>query len=224
MSARDIEFISHLSLCGADIARILSISRQSVSRGLRGEKDYFDKRKLVTISEAAERLFDLDSNLIKTLVEKLYPHCTSEVRRIAASDAVNLSIDGDLYFSCTRLPYYMSVYRKLFFDLSQYIKVSNHRLFFAFPDRDTMRYSRGKLLTWVKDRQALGNAFVIVCPALAIFPFSVCGTNNNKPVVYFCDDEGFVPQNENNSRLIVNFIQQYIENHSKLIKRLDGGP
>jgi hypothetical protein len=115
----------------------------------------------------------------------------------------------------------MNVYKKLFLDLAVYIKHSNQKkLYFAFPDPESLRYNREKLVNWIADDRVAANAYVVVCPAVEIFPFSVCGIESKKPVVYFCEDSGFAKQNETNSRWIVGFIRRYIHEHQGLLKRL----
>jgi hypothetical protein len=221
MSISDAEFIRGLGFLPSDIARMLNISRQSVSRGVRSDKDYLDQGKLMRISDAAQRVFGREPGEIERLINKCYPHHKADLRRLAVAEAINLSVDSDIYFSCTRFPYYMSVYGRLFANLATYVKVANQKtLYFAFPDPDTFRYSRDKLLKWIGDDRAINHSYVIICPAIAIFPFAVCGFDGKRPVVYFCDAEGFVAQNENNSRLVLNFVTKYIDGHRGLLKKL----
>lgn len=204
---------------------MLNISRQSVSRGLRSDSDYLDIQKIARISEVAPRIFDIKSDVISRLIEKFYPDYRTSLKRNEVSTLVNLSIDSDFYFCCTRIPYYMSVYKKLFFDLSLYIREhSQKKLYFAFPDPDTLRYSRDRIIKWIGHDGAVNNAFEIVCPSIEVFPFSVCGYHGKKPAVYFCDGDGFIRQNENNSRWIVNFIERYVEQNKKRIKALKQAP
>jgi hypothetical protein len=221
MSGSDAEFIKGLEFSSSDVARILNISRQSVSRGLRSDKDYLDQTKLMRIADAAQKIFGREPNEIDRLINKCYPYHKADLRRLAVAEAINLSVDSDIYFSCTKLPYYMSIYGRLFVDLSAYVKVANQKtLFFAFPDPDTLRYSRDKLVKWIGDDRAINHSYVIVCPAIAIFPFAVCGFDGKKPVVYFCDADGFVAQNENNSRWVVNFVRKYVDGHRGSLKKL----
>jgi hypothetical protein len=221
MSGSDVEFIKGLGFLPSDVARILNISRQSVSRGVRSDKDYLDQAKLLRISGAAQRIFGRDQVEIDRMINKCYPHHKAGLRRLAVAEEINLSLDSEMYFSCMRLTYYMGIYARLFSDLASYLKVANQKnLYFAFPDADTFRYSKDKLIRWIGDDRAVSHSYVIMCPAIAILPFAVCGYDGNKPVVYFCDADGFVAQNENNSRQALNFITKYIEDHRGLLKKL----
>jgi hypothetical protein len=221
MSIGDAQFIKGLGFMASDVARILNISRQSVSRGIRSDKDYLDQAKVMRISDAAQKIFGREQGEIDRLIHKFYPYHKADLRRLAVAEAINLSVDGDIYLSCTRLPYYMSIYGRLFADLAAYVRATNQQtLFFTFPDPDTFRYSRDKLIKWIGDDRAISHSYVIICREVAIFPFAVCGYGGNKPVVYFCDADGFAAQNENNSRLVLNFLTKYIDDHRGLLKKL----
>src|SRR5262249_31103532 len=151
MSSRDQEFIKQLAISSSEVARVLEISRQTVSRGLRSDGDYLDTSKLAKISATAPGIFGIDSDRINRLIERFYPHYRSDLKRQTVSTQVKLSIDSDLYFCCNRLPYYMSVYKKLFFELGIYIKeCSRQKLYFAFTDADVLRYSRSRLIKWLE--------------------------------------------------------------------------
>ena len=221
MSSADIAFVKQLAISSSEVARMLEISRQSVSRGLRSDKDYLDPTKLKKISEVAPLVFDIDPKLIQRLVDKFYPSYQEGMERSYVATQVNLSIDSDIYLACNKLPYYMSTYRKLFVELASYIRVCKQkRIIFAFQNQDTLRYSRKQIITWLGDDRAVGNSSVIVCQSIEAFPFSVGGYDGKKPVIYFCDGDGFVRQNENNSRCIVKFIEGYIERHNAHLKPL----
>jgi transcriptional regulator with XRE-family HTH domain len=221
MSARDIAFIQRLPMTGAEVARLLEISRQSVSRGLRSDSDYLDENKLKRISEVAPKVLDIEARKIAKLITEFYPNRVSGIKRAALAEQANISIDSDFYFCCNKLPYYMNVYERMFRELAAYLKeCQDQKLFFAFPDRDNLRYSQGKIQKWLSDPQLIGQASVIVCPTIQALPFSVAGYERNKPVVYFCGDKGFAAQNEINSRHILDFIKGNIADTADRLKPL----
>src|SRR5229473_6228967 len=204
MSVRDLAFIQSLQISGSEVARILEISRQSVSRGLRSDNDYLDQVKLKRISEVIPRVFDIDSQQVAKLITKFYPHYVADIKKSAVAAQAKIGIDGDFYICCNKLPYYMGVYKKIFADLAAYVReCRQQRLYFAFPDPDSLRYSRKTILKWLDDPRGIANESVIVCHTIEVLPFSICGYEGTKPAIYFCDVEGFVRQNENNSRYIL---------------------
>jgi hypothetical protein len=221
MSGRDIQFIKELAISNSDVARILDVSRQSVSRGLLSDSDYLSQSKLTRISERVPRVFDIEASSIRRLISKFYPHYEEGTARAYVASQMKISIDGDIYLACNRLPYYMDVYKKLFLDLGVYVRAcKRQKLLFAFPDPDTLRYNQKKIIAWLDDDRAIASASVIVCPSVAVFPFSVCGYEGKKPVVFFCENDGFSRQNENNSRCIVSYVVKYINAYRERLKPL----
>lgn len=225
MSRQDVAFISQLSVNASDIARILKVSRQAVSRGLRSDGNYLNERKLRKLSDALPRIFGVEPGHVDHLIDRFYPHYKADAKQLQLAEETNIEIDGDMYIACKTLPYYMNVYKKLFFDLAHYInEVKDRKFYFAFEDPHSLDFSRSKITDWLDNRDSIDNSYVIICPSIEIFPFSVCGTAKGKPVVYFCEDEGFKKQNENNSRWIVRFIKRYLQEHQGLLAKLHPAP
>lgn len=221
MSGRDLAFIQSLRISGSEVARILEISRQSVSRGLRSHKDYLDRGKLHRISEAVPKLFDIDSRYVAKLITKFYPDFVDDIRKSAAAAQANIGIDSEFYFCCNKLPYYMSVYKRSFAHLAAYVReCKQQKSYFAFSDADLVRYSRKIILNWLDDPRVAANASVVVFPTIEVLPFSICGYEGAKPAIYFCDREGFVRQNEINSKCILNIVKDYIDQNPGRIKPL----
>ena len=227
MSSRDKAFLGQLSISGSGLARILEVSRQSVSRGIRSDNDYLDQKKLRKISIALPKICPrFDESAVQRLIDHLYPYYTEDIGNIALSENTNIAIEGDIYICCTRLPYFMNVYKELFRDLFKSLRDSTNRsLYFVFPDRETSNYSRPRLIERLGDKGERLNSYVLVCPELVVFPFAVAGMAAGKAVVYFCEDCGdnlsqFKAQSERNSKMIVSFMKKHIEKQSNKIKRL----
>lgn len=221
MSKRDIRFIRSLAVNGSEVARMLDVSRQSVSKGLRGDSDYFDKTKLRRIAEIVPKVLDVETEKVAELINKIYPDYKDEIYRLSVEEKFNITIDGDMYVSCMRLSYYMGTYKKLFSDLAGYILQSPARdIFFAFPNQETLRYNRPKLLSWLRDEAVIKRSYVTVCPTIEVFPFAICGETKGDPAVYLCEDGGFARLSRANSSLVVNFIRRFLSEHEKRVKAL----
>jgi predicted DNA-binding protein YlxM (UPF0122 family) len=221
MSTRDRAILSDLAMSSSEIARVLDISRQAVSRGVRSKSNYLNLDNLLAVYARIDPTDKDKQRRFTEVIQRHYPEIMHMLQAIAGSDQANdiaeLPADGDgreLWILCADFLAFTAEHPEASRLVHRAMDNSKNVIsFFSLPTAPVNKLY--KYLAQIERRrhnnQSLAELHVFPCPLVEFTPFLIIlnPMSDHPQCVTLGSNESFYFISSVEARRITEAIRQY---------------